>query len=133
MKYVHPNIVKCGRDGGPLLFRAWNHHIFVTFGLMPSFGTLGQLFKIPPLSLGPISAHADGVLAPGSAHARPSARHLNQNERNFVGACVCKVTCKHLPQPFRRNIRSFRTLGQRLKIPPFSALSAGGFAKYDPV
>ena len=30
-----------------------------------------------------ISASADGVLAPGSAHARPSARPLINTSRNF--------------------------------------------------
>ena len=36
----------------------------------------------------------------------------------FSGARVCKVIFKHLPQP---HIRSFGTIGQLLKIPPFSA------------
>ena len=27
-------------DGGPRLLRVWNPHIFVTWGLMPSFGTV---------------------------------------------------------------------------------------------
>ena len=40
-----------------------------------------------------------GVLAPGSAHARPSAR----------------------PPSTRAEIRSFRILGQLLKLPPLSA------------
>ena len=47
------------------------------------------------------------VLAPRSAHARPSAQS------------PIKVTFKHLPQPLRSHIQSFGTLGQLLKIPPF--------------
>ena len=53
----------------------------------------------------------------------------HQNERKFPGARVCRVTCKHLPQPLRSHILSFGTLGQIFKIPPFSAQkshSAGG-------
>ena len=45
--------------------------------------------------------------------------------KNF-GAHVCRVTFKHLPQPLRSHIQSFGTLGQLLKIPPFSAHSAVG-------
>ena len=37
----------------------------------------------------------------------------------FVGACVCRVTFKHLLQPLRSHTRSFGTLGQLLEIPPF--------------
>jgi hypothetical protein len=37
-----------------------------------------------------------GVLAPGSAHARP-----------FSGSHVCRVTFKQLPQPLRNHISSF--------------------------
>jgi hypothetical protein len=55
--------------------------------------------------LGPISTSADGVLATGSAYARPSARPPLQ-----------AVTFKHLPQPLRSHIRSFGTLGELLKI-----------------
>jgi hypothetical protein len=33
----------------------------------------------------------------------------------------CRVTFKHLPQPHRRHIQSFGTLGQLLKMPPFSS------------
>ena len=32
----------------PNFFRVWNPHIFVTQGLMTSFGTLGQYLKLPP-------------------------------------------------------------------------------------
>jgi hypothetical protein len=52
------------------------------------------------------SAH---ILAPGSAHARPSAQPT----------IVMKVTFKHLLKPLRSHTQSFRTLGQLLKIPPF--------------
>ena len=38
---------------------------------------------------------------------------------DIFGKCVCWVTFKHLPEPLRSLIRSFRTLGQLLKIPPF--------------
>ena len=31
-------------------FSVWNPHIFVTQGLMPSFGNLAQLLKIPPFA-----------------------------------------------------------------------------------
>ena len=41
-------------------------------------------------------------------------------------ARVCKVIFKYLPQPLRSHIWSFGTLGQLLKIPPFSTHSAGG-------
>ena len=43
----------------------------------------------------------------------------HQQERKFSGAHVCRVTFKHLPKPLRSHTRSFRTLGQLLKIPPF--------------
>ena len=36
--------------------------------------------------------------------------------RKFFGACVCRVTFKHLPQPLRSHIQSFGTLGQLLKF-----------------
>ena len=41
------------------------------------------------------------------------------------GKHVCRVTFKHLTKPLRSHIRSSGTLGQLLKIPPFSAHSAG--------
>ena len=53
----------------------------------------------------------------------------HRHERKFSGAHVCRVTFKHLPQPLRSHIRSFGTIGQLFKIPPFSAQkshSAGG-------
>ena len=51
-----------------------------------------------------------GVLAPGSAHARPSARPpFDMREKNY-GAHVCRVTFKHPHQPLRSHIGSFRTL-----------------------
>ena len=34
----------------PDFWRVWNPHIFVTLGLMPSFGTLCQFLNLPPLS-----------------------------------------------------------------------------------
>ena len=51
-----------------------------------------------------------GVLAPGSVHARPSARPPIDTS----------VTFKHLPQPLRSHIRSFGTLGKYLKLPPLT-------------
>ena len=63
--------------------------------------------------------HILGVLAPGSVHARPSARPPINTIGNFSGTHVCRVTFKHLPQPLRSHIRSFGTIGQLLKIPPF--------------
>jgi hypothetical protein len=66
-----------------------------------------------------ISAHADGG---------PRSRVCARRERKLSGACVCRVTFKHLPQPFRSHIR-FGTIGQLLKIPTLSAQkchSAGG-------
>ena len=39
---------------------------------------------------------------------------------------TCLQSHPHLPQPLRSHIRSFGTLGQLLKIPPFSVHSAGG-------
>ena len=53
----------------------------------------------------------------------------HRHKRKFSGARVCRVTFKHFPQPLRSHILSFGTLGQLLKIPPFSAQkshSAGG-------
>jgi hypothetical protein len=61
-----------------------------------------------------ISARTDWVPLPGL------------RTRKFSGTGVCRVTFKHLPQPLRCYIRSFGTLGQLLKIPPFSANSAEG-------
>ena len=43
-----------------------------------------------------------------------SAPH--QHERKSFGACVCRVTFKHLPQPLISHIQSFGTLGQLLKF-----------------
>jgi hypothetical protein len=51
-----------------------------------------------------------GVLAPGSAHSRPSARPPINTGGNFPAHC--RVTFKHLPQPLRSHIRSFGTLEQ---------------------
>ena len=63
-----------------------------------------------------------GVLAPGSANARPSAQPFP----TFSGERVCRVTFKHLPQPLISHIQSFGTLGEVLKMTPFSAHSVGG-------
>ena len=47
--------------GGSLNFLFdWNAHIFVTLGLIPSFKTLGQLFKIPPFEDGSASSGGYG-------------------------------------------------------------------------
>ena len=43
-----------------------------------------------------------------------SAPHRHQ--RKFSGTRVCRVTFKHLPQPLKSHIRSFRNLGQLLKF-----------------
>ena len=56
-----------------------------------------------------------GVLAPGSAYARPSA----WPPIDTSGTHVCRVTFKDLPKPLRSHISSFGTLGQLLKIHPF--------------
>jgi hypothetical protein len=64
------------------------------------------------------------VCARLTVHSSP-----HRHKRKFSGACVCRVTFKHLPQPLRRHIWIFGTLGQLFKIPPFSAQkshSAGG-------
>ena len=45
--FVRPNIALC-RGESPICFRVWNPHIFVTQGLMPSSGTLGQVLKLLP-------------------------------------------------------------------------------------
>jgi hypothetical protein len=45
----------------------------------------------------------------------------HRHKRKFSAARVCRVTFKHLPQPIQSQIRSFGTLGQLFKIPPFSA------------
>ena len=49
----------------------------------------------------------------------------HQHEWKFFAAHVCRVTFKHLPQPLRSYIRSFRTLGQLLKTPPFQLIVRG--------
>jgi hypothetical protein len=53
----------------------------------------------------------------------------HRHEQKFFTAHVCRITCKHLPQPLWSHILSFGPLGQIFKIPPFSAQkshSAGG-------
>ncbi len=54
-----------------------------------------------------------GVLAPGSAHARPSAQPPI-SMRKFVGTLVYRVTFLHLPQLLRNQIQSFGTQTQLL-------------------
>jgi hypothetical protein len=54
-----------------------------------------------------ISAHANGVLHPGSLHARPSAEPSINMSTNKLTAGV--VNLKHLPPPLRSRIRSFGT------------------------
>ena len=59
-----------------------------------------------------ISAHANG-----GPHSRVCARKtlcsaLHQRERKCFGAHVCTVDSKHLPQPIKSHIQSFRTLGK---------------------
>jgi hypothetical protein len=46
---------------------------------------------------------------------------MGVHKRKFSGTRVCRVTFKHLPQPLQSHIRSFGTIGQLFKIPPFSA------------
>jgi hypothetical protein len=71
-----------------------------------------------------------GVLAPRSAHARPSAWPPSTLPRgNFSGAHVCRVAFKRLPQPLRSHIRSFGILGQLLK---FSTKKSGKKTKNAP-
>ena len=60
------------------------------------------------------STTADGVLAPGSAHARPSALPPIDTSGNFPAHMSA-----HLPQPLRSHIRSFGTLGQLLIYLPW--------------
>ena len=72
-----------------------------------------------------VSAHADGgplswVCTRWTLRSAPY-----RDERKFSDAHVCSVTFKHLPQPLRIHIRSFRTLGQILKIPPLSRILFG--------
>ena len=69
-----------------------------------------------------------GVLAPGSAHAWPSAQPPSTPAEIFR-AHICKVFFKHLAQSLRSHFRSFGTLGQLLKKLSLSTqnlLSAGG-------
>jgi hypothetical protein len=69
------------------------------------------------------SAHADGDSC-SRVCARVTLRSApHQHERKFVGACVRKVILKHLPQPIRRHMQSFRTLRQLLEITPCPPLS----------
>ena len=42
----------------------------------------------------------------------------HRRQRNFFCAHVCIVTFKHLPQPLRRHMQSFRILGQLMPITP---------------
>ena len=60
-----------------------------------------------------------GILASGSAHARPSAQPPHQLQRKKIVARVYKFTFKHLPQHLRSHNQSFGTLGQLQKIPQF--------------
>ena len=58
------------------------------------------------------SAHADG-----GPRSRVCARETlrsdpHRHERKFSGTRVCRVALKHLPQPLRSHIQSFRTLRQ---------------------
>ena len=66
-----------------------------------------------------ISARADGGPRSPSAHAWRVRLSPHRHEQKFSGAHVRRVTFKHLPQPLRSYIRSFGTLGQLFKIPPF--------------
>jgi hypothetical protein len=53
-----------------------------------------------------------GVLAPGSAHARPSA----DNFPEIFWPTYLQIQLQRSPQPLRSHIRSFATLGQLLKF-----------------
>ena len=46
-----------------------------------------------------------GVLAPGSAHARPSARPPIDTSGNFSGTRVCRVTFKISPNPSKKLLK----------------------------
>ena len=46
-----------------------------------------------------------GILAPRSAHARPSDRPPIDTSVKFSGTRVCRVAFKHLPQPSSRRGR----------------------------
>ena len=76
-----------------------------------------------------ISADADG-----GPRSRVSALHSapDRRQQKFFGARVCIVTFKHLPQPIRMHMQSFRTLQQLLAITPHPLLyhSAGVGAKF---
>ena len=58
-----------------------------------------------------------GVLAPGSAHARPSAPFRRTFPQSHLQTS---------PQPLKSHIQIFRTLGQFLKLPHLSAHNAEG-------
>ena len=66
------------------------------------------------------------VLAPGSAHAWPSTHPPTDTSDFFLAEVSAESPSNIYPNPHRSHIRSFGTLGQRLKIPPFSNHSAGG-------
>ena len=59
-----------------------------------------------------------GVLAPGSAHARPTTRRpIDMSEKNSLHV-FAKSPSNISPTALNSHIRSFGTLGQLLKIPP---------------
>ena len=70
-------------------------------------GWLSCLYKFP---LTPMGSSLPGL------RTRDPPLGPHRRERKFYGACVCRVTFKHLPQPLRSHIRSFGTLGQLLKF-----------------
>ena len=53
-----------------------------------------------------------------------SAPH--RHEMKFFGTRVCKVIFKHLPQPLRRHMQSFRTLRQLLAITKIAHITRRG-------
>ena len=117
--------------GQPLLHNWTQDHSCIADHKVPSKSCLIMVLKgcVSLIQTFLNSARSDGCARSPSAHACRVCLSPHQHERKFFGACVCRVTFKHLLQPLRSHIRSFGTLGQLFKIPPLSAQichSAGG-------
>ena len=61
-----------------------------------------------------ISAHVDGGPCTRICACKTLRSAPHRHKRKFSGTHFCKVTLKHLPQPLRTHIQSFRTLRQLL-------------------
>ena len=86
---------------------------------------LGLSSAKPRLSCAVLARLDKGVLPISGYQLQLSFAHQTllsapyQLGQKFSGAHVCTVPFKHLPQPLKSHNRSFGTLEQLLKIPPF--------------